>query len=284
MDFWTRQRVWQNLIGFLLFTVVGYLLLRWFEYRTVYQPSSQHDASGDELGRMHEEVSLTTSDGVRLSGWFFPARHGSPRAPLVFLVCHGNGGNISHRLPLCEALLATGAGVFVFDYRGYGHSAGRPNEEGTYRDAQDAYAWLRNKGFAATNIIAYGESLGGGVVAELALRETIGGLILQSTFTSTTDVGSEMFPWLPVRTVTNIRYDTRSKLPRLQVPVLVMHGRADSLIPFRHGERLFAAANEPKLFCELAGDHNDQPEANPRKFREGIEQFLRLIEKRPPPH
>ena len=113
-------------------------------------------------------------------------------------------------------LLATGVNVFVFDYRGYGRSQGRPSEEGTYRDAQAAYQWLRQKGFPGTNIIAFGESLGGGVAAELAVRETVGGLVLQSTFTSIPDMGAELFPWLPVRWLGTIRYDTRSKLPRLQ--------------------------------------------------------------------
>src|SRR5262249_52582451 len=145
------------------------------------------------------DVYFETADNVRLNGWFFPAGTNSPRAALAVLVCHGNAGNISHRLELCRALLATGVSVFVFDYRGYGRSKGRPSEEGTYRDAQAAYRWLQEKGFAGSNILAYGESLGGGVAAELALRERLGGLILQSTFTSIPDIGAELFPWLPVR-------------------------------------------------------------------------------------
>ena len=129
----------------------------------------------------------------------FPGEHEFRPARLAVLFCHGNGGNISHRLDTCAALLATGVSVFVFDYRGYGRSAGRPGEEGTYRDAQAAYQWLRQKGFAGTNIMAFGESLGGGVAAELAVREPLGGLVLQSTFTSIPDIGAELFPWLPVR-------------------------------------------------------------------------------------
>ena len=96
--------------------------------------------------------------------------------------------------------------------------------------------WLRQKGFAGTNIIAFGGSLGGGVAAELAARETVGGLVLQSTFTSVTDMGAELFPWLPVRRLGTIRYDTRSKLPRLHVPVLVMHSPADEMVGFHHGQ------------------------------------------------
>jgi fermentation-respiration switch protein FrsA (DUF1100 family) len=252
------------------------LMLRWFEHSQVYHPERVMAATGAELSRPFEDVLLKASDGVELHGWFFPAGTNSARRQLALLFCHGNGGNISHRLDRCSVLLATGVNVFAFDYRGYGRSRGRPSEEGTYRDAQAAYAWLRKKGFPGTNIIAYGESLGGGVAAELAARETVGGLVLQSTFTSVTDMGAELFPWLPVRWLGRIRYDTRSKLPRLHVPVLVMHSPADTLIGFHHAKANFAAANEPKLFWEIQGDHNDPLMDTPR-FTAGLERFLGLI-------
>jgi hypothetical protein len=251
-------------------------MLRWFEHSQVYHPSRVLDATGAELGRPFEDVQFKASDGVELNGWFFPAATNSPRARLAVLLCHGNAGNISHRLDTCAAWLATGVNVLVFDYRGYGRSQGRPSEEGTYRDAQAAYQWLRQKHFSGTNIVVFGESLGGGVAAELAARETIGGLVLQSTFTSVTDMGAELFPWLPVRWLGKIRYDTRSKLPRLKVPVLVMHSPTDELIGFHHGQRNFAAANEPKLFWELKGDHND-PLADSKQFIAGLEKFFSLI-------
>src|SRR5262245_56657821 len=113
---------------------------------------------------------LTTSDGVRLVAWFFPGKPASARSDLVFLLCHGNAGNISHRTGFYRAWLELGVGVFAFDYRGYGRSEGKPGEEGTYRDAQAAAQWLRARGYAPENIIAMGKSLGGGVAAELALR------------------------------------------------------------------------------------------------------------------
>jgi hypothetical protein len=253
------------------------LVLRWFEHSQVYHPDRVLTATGAELSRPFEDVLFQASDGVELNGWFFPASTNSHRPHLAVLVCHGNAGNIGHRLDLCLVLLATGVNVFVFDYRGYGRSQGRPSEEGTYRDAQAAYRWLRQKGFAGTNVIAFGESLGGGVAAELAGRETIGGLALQSTFTSIPDMGAELFPWLPVRWFGTIHYDTRSKLPRLHIPVLVMHSPADELIGIHHGKANFAAANEPKRFWELRGDHNN-PLADPQHFITGLEKFLDMVE------
>jgi uncharacterized protein len=262
------------LLGACLLMVV---MLRWFEHSQVYHPDRVLTATGAELGRPFEEVAFKASDGVELNGWFFPVNTNSPRAQMAVLVCHGNAGNIGHRLDTCAALLATGASVFVFDYRGYGRSRGWPSEEGTYLDAQAAYQWLCQRGFAGTNIISFGESLGGGIAAELAGREPVGGLVLQSTFTSIPDIGAELFPWLPVRWLATIRYDTQSILPRLKPPVLVMHSRADEIIPFRHGQRNFAAAREPKLFWELTGSHNE-PLANRRHFIAGVEKLLDMIE------
>src|SRR5438067_10159418 len=126
-------------------------MLRWFEHSQVYHPDRVLLATGAELGRPYEDVFFKTSDGLKLNGWFFPADPDSPRAHMAFLLCHGNAGNISHRLETCRALLETGAAVFSFDYRGYGRSQGRPTEEGTYLDAEAAHEWLERKGFAGKN-------------------------------------------------------------------------------------------------------------------------------------
>ncbi len=273
-----RNRI-RNWGGLLLAISAGFIVLRYFEYSQVYHPDRVLSASGAELGRPFENVAFAAGDGVELNGWFFPGNTNSRRARLAVLICHGNAGNISHRLGLCQALLSTGVSVFVFDYRGYGRSRGRPAEEGTYRDAQAAHHWLQGKGFSGDRVIAFGESLGGGVASELALRERLGGLVLQSTFTSIPDVGSELFPWLPVRWLSTINYNTLAKLPRLRVPLLVMHSRADELIGFHHGEKNFAAANPPKLFWELTGHHNDSL-LDPRQFVAGIEQLLQMVEGR----
>ncbi len=231
-------------------------------------------ASGADLGRPFEDVCVTTSDGVRLNGWFFPADKTSPRAHLVILLLHGNAGNISTRLEFYQAWLELGVNVFSIDYRGYGRSAGKPSEEGTYLDAQAAYQWLRQRGFAPRHIIVLGKSLGGGVASELVLREPCGALILQNTFTSIVDVGAELFPWLPVRRINSIRYDTLAKLPGIKIPVLVAHSRDDELIGFHHGEKNFAAANEPKVFLEIQGRHTRTIEAGRAHYLRGLEEFL----------
>jgi uncharacterized protein len=252
-------------------------MLRWFEHSQIYHPDPVLTTTGAELGRPFEDVWFKAKDSVDLNGWFYPAITNSARSSSAVLICHGNAGNIGYRLDMCQALLDTGVNVFVFDYRGYGRSCGRPSEEGTYLDAQAAHQWLQKKGFPPGNIIGYGESLGGGVAAELAMRETLGGLILQSTFCSIPDIGAELFPWLPVRLMSSIKYETCRKLPNVRIPVLVMHSRLDGLIGFHHAQKNFDAANEPKLFWELNGDHNN-PVSDPKNFTAGIDKFLRMLE------
>jgi len=253
-------------------------MFRWFEHSQVYHPDRVLIARGDELGHKFEDVTFRASDKTQLNGWFFPANATSSRVDLATLICHGNAGNISHRLELCDTLLEAGLNVFVFDYRGYGRSDGRPSEEGTYLDAQAAYGWLRQKGFPGPNIILFGESLGGGIASELALREQVGGLALESTFSCTPDLAKELFPWLPVRWLSTIKYDTCSKLPRLKIPVLIMHSRGDQLIGFHHAQKNFSIANEPKMFWEVTGSHNDAL-SDRRNFLEGIQRFLSLVER-----
>lgn len=252
--------------------------IRRFELSQVYHPWKEWEAGPEDLGKAVEDVSVTTPDGEKLSAWFFPAQDDSPRRDKVILVCHGNAGNISHRLELCGLLLKTGAAVMVFDYRGYGRSTGAPGEEGTYVDAQAVYHWLRGRGFAERNIILFGESLGGPIAAELALREPVGGLVLLSTFTSIADVGAELLWWLPVRWLNTIKYDTVAKLPRVKVPVLVMHSRDDRLVRFHHAQKNFAVANEPKLFYEIAGGHNYTLALEPELVAEALEKFVKLLE------
>jgi len=273
----TRRRWLKRLAKIALVLLVLLLMLRWFEHKQPYHPSRSFHLTGEELGRPREDVYFETGDGIRLNAWYFPAATLAPHRDLAVIVCHGNGGNISHRLGLYDMLLQAGVSVFAFDYRGYGRSEGRPNEAGTYRDAQAAFDWLGKKGFAGSNVVVYGESLGGGIASELALREPVGGLILQSTFTSVTDLGAELFPFLPVRTLGSIRYDTRSKLPRIHVPVLLLHSRSDTLIPFHHAKQNFTAANDPKWLVEITGDHNDGIE-DAASFATALETYLNAMQ------
>jgi fermentation-respiration switch protein FrsA (DUF1100 family) len=251
--------------------------LRLFEKANIYHPSRDFTIVPGTFGLAHEEVALAASDGVRLHGWFLPAARGPLAGQgLVLLYCHGNAGNISDRVSQAALFHRLGLSVLLFDYRGYGKSAGSPSEEGTYRDGEAAYRFLAEaKGFPPDKIVIYGESLGNGIALETALRHAPKALILDSAFTSIADMGREIFPWLPVRLMVTMRYDNLAKIPRVHCPVLVMHGRQDRVVPFRMGRALFAAAPQPKEFLELKGGHDDGCQETGEACTNAVQAFLR---------
>jgi uncharacterized protein len=222
------------------------------------------------------EEWIETRDGARLHGWLALPKQGPPKGAV--LVCHGNAGNVELRLPLAEGFAEMGFASLLFDYRGYGASTGKPTEEGTYRDAEAAYDRLAGeKGFPAGRIVVYGESLGGAVAIELGLRRKVGAVVVEDTFTSTADIGAGLYPWLPVRLLVRTRYDSLAKIGRLGAPVLVIHSPADDLVPFSHGEKLFAAAHEPKRFLSTGGGHEDRGFLQEARWRKDVRAFLETL-------
>lgn len=247
------------------------LLLYLNQSRYVYLPIEEHATTPAAYRMAYEDFWITTEDGVRLHGWHVPAPQ--PRAALLFF--HGNAGNISHRLDSIRIFHELGLSVFIFDYRGYGRSEGSPSEEGTYRDALAAWRNLREeRGLPAHAIVVFGRSLGASIAAWLAARERPAALIIESAFTSAPDLGAEIYPWLPVRWLLRIRYDTLAAVRETRVPILVVHSREDRIVPFHHGESLFAAANAPKNFLELRGGHNDGFLVSRPDYVAGLRRFL----------
>ena len=251
-----------------------FLFLRWFELKQVYHPSPDWLTDQPVPGRTAENVWLTTADGIRIHALFYPAPATSKRAQVAWCYFHGNGGNLSMRPLILEALASLDVNFLSIDYRGYGQSGGKPGERGTYLDAEAAYDWLIRRGFAPARIIAHGESLGGGVASYLAEAHPVGGLVIQSSYTSLPDIGAERFPWLPVRWVGAIQYPTRQRLSNIRVPVMIMHSPHDLLMPFHHGEDNFAAAHEPKTFWRLNTGHNDFVVNDGPNYRAGLNEFL----------
>ncbi len=276
----TRKR-WLRLAKIGTVCLILFMLLRAFEHSNVYHPSTEMELRVDEVGFPGEDIWLTADDKIRLNAWYFPAPASSGLAKYAVLFAHGNGGNICHRLNIYRVWHGLGVNFLAFDYRGYGRSAGKPSEEGTYLDAKAGYDWLIGKGFKPENIIVVGESLGGGIASWVAANYKVGGLVLQSSYTSVPDLGKELFPFLPVHQLASIHYNTLERLPKIKVPLLIMHSRGDTLIRFHHAERNFQAANEPKLLHEVYGDHNETFMAGTEAYQQGVEKFLRLMESSP---
>jgi fermentation-respiration switch protein FrsA (DUF1100 family) len=237
-------------------------------------PSRKIEATPGDIGLDFEPLTLTTRDDEQLGAWFIPAN----QARGVVLFCHGNAGNISHRLVSIQLFNELGLSVLIFDYRGYGQSTGKPTEKGTYRDADAAWAYLvEQRGIPAERIILFGRSLGASIAADLATRQSAAGLILESGFTSVPDVAAKLYPWLPVRWFSRYQYDTRKKLANIHSPVLIAHSRDDEIILYSNGERLYEAANEPKQFLQLRGGHNDGFFVSGKDYIQGLDSFLEMI-------
>lgn len=231
-------------------------LLFFSQEKLLYYPEigREVETTPHDYGLAYEPLSLLTSDGERLDAWFVAQE----QARASVLILHGNAGNISHRMDTIAMFHRLGYSVLIFDYRGYGRSTGKPSEAGLYLDAQTAWEYLaRQRGVPSERIILFGESLGGGVASWLAAREQPGALILSSAFTSVPELAADLYPWLPAKWLARLHYDTRAALKGIHCPVLIAHSPDDEIVPFQHGQTLFAAATEPKVFLPLAGGHND---------------------------
>lgn len=237
----------------------------------VFIPSHPITATPADGQLAYEDVWLQTKDGVRLHGWYVPA----PQARGTVLFLHGNAGNISHRVSTLVILHRLQFNTFILDYRGYGQSEGRPSEAGTYIDAETAWSYLvETRGVAPEDIIIFGRSLGSGVAAALAQTHPPRALILESTFTSIPDIGANQYPFLPVRPLAKIHYNTLKRLPDIHSPVLVIHSPDDEIVPYRHGLRLYEAANAPKTFLTIAGNHNHGYLHSGSMYINGLDKFL----------
>lgn len=248
------------------------LYLKLMEKRMIYFPSSDVAWTPDESKLTFEDLSLRCGDGVTIHGWFVPATNQS-RAVVVFL--HGNAGNVSHRVDKILLLHRMGVDVCIVDYHGYGKSGGSPSEQATYLDAEAAYDWLtQTRKIVPKRIIVWGESLGGGVATYIAAKREVGGLVLESTYTSLPDVGRSVFPFLPTKLIMSTQYDSLARIKQVHAPVLSIHSPSDEVIPYRLGKRLFDAASEPKTFIELKGDHNGGFLMSGEKYEAGIREYL----------
>lgn len=238
-------------------------------------PGRALDASPADIGLGYEDVHIDTADGERLHGWYVPAAE----ARGVLLFFHGNAGNISHRLESILIFNRLGLDVLIVDYRGYGQSTGKASEQGTYQDARAAWDYLvdiRRK--KPSDIVVFGRSLGGAVGAWLAsglkTDEQPAAVIIESSFSSGTDMARRLYPVYPARLLTRLKYPVAEYAAQLQCPVLVVHSRDDEIIPFSMGEAIYVAAPQPKKFIELRGDHNAGFWISREEYAAGLGRFL----------
>jgi fermentation-respiration switch protein FrsA (DUF1100 family) len=289
--FWRSNGfLWRTARIMLMVCIVTVVLIVAFEDRLIYFPSKYPDGSwtvretcareGEILPRV-EDCHFTTSDGVSLHGWYCtPLRcevgTGVPvKAEMVLLWFHGNAGNISYRYDMMRAMMELPVQVFIIDYRGYGRSEGRPTEQGLYLDARAAWDYLVNeRRVAPDHIIIFGKSLGGVPAIDLASQVEPAGLIVQSSFTSARDMAAAVLPFFP-RVFLHTKMDSVSKITRVRCPKLFIHSRADEVVPYELGRRLYEAAPEPKEFYEVKGSpHNSTYIVGGKPYFAALRRFV----------
>ncbi len=269
MRWWSCVMLWSVLVILVVLVASGVFDRRFIYYPTPWEPGDWARRSQLPL----EDVWCRTSDGVRIHGWLVEA----PASPAVALLCHGNAGNIMHRLSLLQELHRRGLSVCIFDYRGYGQSQGTPTEPGLYRDAQAVYEYLTTtRHVPPSRLIVWGTSLGAAVAGELAAQQSVAGVILETPFPSVRAMARAYYGALPMHWLLRARYALARRLKRVHVPVLVMHGDRDRLVPLALGRDVYAAANEPKFFYVIPGaDHNDTYDVGGEDYFHRVLAFIR---------
>jgi uncharacterized protein len=258
-----------RLVVFVVLAIGGTLWLR--QPAMIFYPSERVELTPADWGLSYEEVKLTTADGVGLQGWYLPA----PAGERTLLFFHGNAGNISHRGESLLIFHRLGLNTLIIDYRGYGRSEGSPSEEGLYRDAEAAWRYLvEQRGRTAQDIVIFGRSLGGAVAVQLAAKEQPAGLIVESSFSSAREFAHLAFPLLSRLTPLRFEFDAAAALADVHCPVLVAHSPDDEIIPYVLGEKLYQAANTPKRFLTMRGDHNSGFLQNQGEYERGLRAFL----------
>jgi hypothetical protein len=251
-----------------------------FESIFVFQPSSWDDRNWAQLsGLPLDEVWIPVDDAVTVFGWFIDA---GPSRPIL-LWCHGNAGNVSHRLENIRQLYQRGISVFIFDYRGYGRSTGVPTEAGFYQDALASYDYLiHQRRISAERLILFGRSLGSCVAGEVAVQRPAAGLIVEGSFPSIQAMSDHHYFGLPAGWLMDLEFNLVQKIRSVQVPVLVIHGEQDSIVPMSLGRQVFDAAHEPKRWYAVSGaGHNDVPFVGGESYFREIDTFVHSVLPKP---
>ncbi|NLF56324.1 MAG: alpha/beta fold hydrolase [Candidatus Hydrogenedens sp.] len=223
-----------------------------------------------ELGWAFEELWLEVPGG-RTHGWWMPLE--GARGAVLF--SHGSGKNVSHYLDDAEIFRNLGFSVLLYDYGGYGRSAGKASEQRCYADVRAVWGHLTGKlGVSPEKVVLAGASMGGGVTSELAAEVTAGAVVLENTFTSVPDVAGDTLPWLPRFVMTRLQFRNIEKVPRFRSPLLVVHSVDDDTVPFSHGRRLFEAAGQPKEFLQISGSHGGGKFSSGEVYSGGVGAFL----------
>ncbi len=252
-------------------TIVVYL--RSIEKKIIFYPTKEIEFLPKELGLAFEDIIFKTKDNIELNAWFLPNKF----AHYTIIFCHGNAGNISHRLEKIKFFNELGCNCFIFDYRGYGRSKGSPSEKGLYLDTQGAYDYLLSRGIKPEQIVGYGESIGGAAIVDLASKNKMAAIIVDSGFSNAQDMARIIYPFIPSR-IFSSRFNSLNKIQSIKIPKLIIHSLNDEIVPYKLGRKLFDNAASPKEPLQIRGGHNRCFFESEAALKEKIADFLKRIQ------
>ena len=222
--------------------IVVIIFVYFYQRNLLYHPS-ENNYQNDTIQFNHQEIFIKVNDEIKLKSWIINKDLKNFKT-LVFF--HGNAGDLSNRIYKLNELDKLDINILLISWRGFSGNEGYPTEKNLYEDAEAAIKWLNKKKVSNSQIILYGESLGTGVAVEIASKNNFNSIILESPFTSIENSAKIYYPYLPVKFLLKDRYDSFSKIKKINSPILIMHGRKDDIVPFFMGKKLFEKANSPK--------------------------------------
>ena len=244
-----------SILALIFFYILLVIFVFFFQRNLLYHPSIDNylkESVGTEPSEI-EKIKVTTNDKLDLTGWFYNKNIEKFKTIVFF---HGNAGSLKNRTYKLNHFKDLNVNFLIIAWRGFSGNKGKPNEMGLYEDAESAIKWLNANGIKEKNIILYGESLGTGVAIEVAQNKNYAGIILESPFTSMVNMGKKYYPFFPVSFLLKDKFESYRKIQKISVPIIVMHGKQDKIVPFAMGKKMYEMANEPKFFyVQEYGDH-----------------------------
>ena len=244
-----------SILALVFFYVLLLIIVFFFQGNLLYHPTTDNYLKNqvEREPAEIEKVKITTKDKINLIGWFYNRDLEKLKTILFF---HGNAGSLENRTYKLNHFKNLNLNFLIIAWRGFNGNKGKPNEMGLYEHAKSAIKWLKAKGIKEKNIILYGESLGTGVVVEVAQNKNYAGVILESPFTSMVNMGKKYYPFFPVNLLLKDKFESYKKINNIFIPVLIMHGKVDKIVPYDMGKKMYELANEPKFFySQEYGDH-----------------------------
>jgi uncharacterized protein len=232
----------QIIIAISLIYLSVLVFLFFFQRSLLYHPN-ENNYFNDKLKVDIEKIQIKTSDNINLLGWFHKKDLRKFKTIVYF---HGNAGKLENRIHKLNHFKDMNVNFLIIAWRGFSGNSGKPTEQGLYKDGNSAIEWLKNMGLDDKDIIIYGESLGTGIATQIAQNKKFAGLILETPFTSMVDTAKNIYPYIPVGLLLKDRYENDKKIKNINIPVLILHGEADQIVPFKMGKKIYEMANQPK--------------------------------------